>query len=296
MPPADPSDPLDRYGRDVLAGDWKVPPRGRTTDVVAETGLVVEDAETGWCGAVVRLEKAGGVHVVHLEDRRGRTRGFPLGPGFLLDGAPVRLTAPRAAAAPVVARTASGSTAVQGLRARTARASRIWVEGRHDAEPGREGLGRRPAGRGRGRRAARRRRRPGRRGARLRPRPRAPAGRAGRPPRPRLEGVAAGGRGGGAAAVPAAPARRRPPLRRRLAVGAPRGARHRRLAAGAAAPGVEARRPGAPRVAARDADRRRARLAPHPRRGRHVRRPRTRACSAASRSLVDFVTADGDDR
>ena len=71
--------------------------RGRPApaQVAAEPGLVVEDVETGWCGAVVRVEKAGGMHVVHLEDRRGRTRGFPLGPGFLVDGA-----AGRAHAAP----------------------------------------------------------------------------------------------------------------------------------------------------------------------------------------------------
>ncbi len=135
--PSDPPDlraPADRYGSDVLAGDWKVPPRGRSTEVAAETGLVVEDVETGWCGAVVRLEKAGGLHVVHLQDRRGRTRGFPLGPGFLLDGAPVLLVAPRAAAPTPATRTASGSRAVADVRARTARGSRIWVEGRHDAE------------------------------------------------------------------------------------------------------------------------------------------------------------------
>jgi len=131
----------DRYGGDVLAGDWRVPPRGRSVPTPAETGLVVEDVETGWCGAVVRVEKAGGVHVVHLEDRRGRTRAFPLGPGFLLDGAPVVLTAPtRAAEARLAearaasARTASGSRAVSGGRARVAAASRILVEGRHDAE------------------------------------------------------------------------------------------------------------------------------------------------------------------
>lgn len=124
----------DRYGADALAGDWTVPPRGRSTETVAASGLVVEDAETGWCGAVVRVEKAGGVHVVHLEDRQGRVRGFPLGPGFLLDGAPVRLVAPRGASTPVTTRTASGSRAVTGGRARTARGSRIWVEGRHDAE------------------------------------------------------------------------------------------------------------------------------------------------------------------
>jgi hypothetical protein len=126
---------VDRYGADVLAGGPPPPPRGRSREVAAESGLVVEDVETGWCGAVVRTEKAGGVHVVHLEDRRGRSRGFPLGPGFLLDGAPVVLVAPRAPAAPAPsARTASGSRSVRDHRARAARGSRIWVEGRHDAE------------------------------------------------------------------------------------------------------------------------------------------------------------------
>jgi hypothetical protein len=125
---------VDRYGDDVLAGDWKVPARGRSTEVAAQTGLVVEDVETGWCGAVVRTEKAGGVHVVHLEDRRGRVRGFPLGPGFLVEGRPVVLTKPVTAAPARPTRTASGSTAVEDLRARQARGSRIWVEGRHDAE------------------------------------------------------------------------------------------------------------------------------------------------------------------
>jgi hypothetical protein len=132
VPPARPSS--DRYGADVLAGDWKVPPRGRSREVAATPGLVVEDVETGWCGAVVRLEKAGGLHVVHLQDRRGRSRGFPLGPGFLLDGDPVLLVAPKLAAAAASTRTASGSRAVADRRARTARGSRIWVEGRHDAE------------------------------------------------------------------------------------------------------------------------------------------------------------------
>ena len=131
----------DRYGRDVLSGDWRRPPRGRSQAVAAEPGLVVEEVETGWVGAVVHVEKAGGVHVVHLEDRRGRVRGFPLGPGFLLDGMPVILTPPVAAANARLtearraeARTASGSVAVTGERAKVASGSRIWVEGRHDAE------------------------------------------------------------------------------------------------------------------------------------------------------------------
>jgi len=107
----------------------------------AETGLVVEDVETGWCGAVVRVEKAGGMQVVHLEDRLGRSKGFPLGPGFLLEGAPVILTLPTAAvraaaeqARAVKSRTASGSKSVEGVRAQVASGSRIFVEGKHDAE------------------------------------------------------------------------------------------------------------------------------------------------------------------
>ncbi len=125
----------------MLAGDWRAPKRGRSADVPAEAGLVVEEVETGWVGAIVRVEKAGGMHVVHLEDRRGRVKAFSLGPGFLIDGRPVTLTKPIAAAAArldearrAASRTASGSVAVHGATARVASGSRIYVEGRHDAE------------------------------------------------------------------------------------------------------------------------------------------------------------------
>lgn len=130
-----------RYDSDPLARDWRAPRGGRSREVQAESGLVVEDSQTGWCGAVVAVEKAGGMHVVHLEDRRGKVRAFPLGPGFLLDGAPVVLTPPTTAAraAPAAqhvaaSRTASGSRAVANAPARVAAASRLFVEGRHDAE------------------------------------------------------------------------------------------------------------------------------------------------------------------
>lgn len=92
--------------------------------------MVVEDAETGYVGAVVRVEYGR----VDLEDRNGKTRGFPLGPGYLVDGQPVILTAPPRPAPAAPTRTASGSVAVGNVRARVARASRIYVEGRHDAE------------------------------------------------------------------------------------------------------------------------------------------------------------------
>ncbi|WP_127572945.1 DUF3097 domain-containing protein [Georgenia faecalis] len=134
----------DRYGTDILASDphrqGRFAHRPTTRDAVAELGLVVEEVETGWVGAVTAVEKSGGMHVVVLEDRRGRTRTFPLGAGFWVDGKPVCLVPPTRAVArgPVTAGgralTASGSLAVANQKARVARASRIWVEGRHDAE------------------------------------------------------------------------------------------------------------------------------------------------------------------
>jgi Protein of unknown function (DUF3097) len=125
----------DRFTGDMYSGDVLAPAPERVLPrVEAETGLVVEQVETGWCGAVVRTEKSGGIHLVVLEDRHGKVRSFPLGPGFWVDGAPVRLVAPAAPAPARATRTASGSVAVTGRRARTARASRILVEGRHDAE------------------------------------------------------------------------------------------------------------------------------------------------------------------
>ena len=70
---------------------------------------------------------------VTLEDRAGRRRVFPLEPGaFLVDGQQATLVRPRAAPAGAEL-SASGSRVVAGLRARTARAARIWVEGIHDA-------------------------------------------------------------------------------------------------------------------------------------------------------------------
>ena len=122
----------DRYGNDVLAGDWRAPRRGRATEVVAEREMVVEEVTTDFCGAVVRVDRDLGT--VDLEDRRGRRRTFPLGPGFLLVGRPVILRAPARRAPARPARTASGSVAVHGAATRVARQSRIFVEGRHDAE------------------------------------------------------------------------------------------------------------------------------------------------------------------
>jgi hypothetical protein len=122
----------DRYGNDVLAGDWRAPKRGRATEVAAEMDMVLEEVTTDFCGAVVRLDRDLGT--VELEDRFGKRRTFPLGPGFLLEGRPVILRPPARRGPARPTRTASGSRAVVGAKARVARQSRIFVEGRHDAE------------------------------------------------------------------------------------------------------------------------------------------------------------------
>ncbi len=129
-----------QYSPDVLAGGQsgrlgrRRAPREVPT-VEAERGLVVEDSEGRFCGAVVGYEKG----AVILEDRHGKRRVFPLTPAaFLLDGQPVTLVRPAPAdqgpGSGQGARTASGSVAPPSSRAKVARASRIYVEGKHDAE------------------------------------------------------------------------------------------------------------------------------------------------------------------
>ena len=125
----------DRYTRLDLTPPWKR--KKPVPEVPAEVDLVVEEVTTGFCGAVIRCEKTAQGPTVTLEDRFGKHRVFPLEPrGFLLEGKVVTLVRPTAApAAPSGPRlTASGSLAVPGARARVARAGRIYVEGRHDAE------------------------------------------------------------------------------------------------------------------------------------------------------------------
>jgi hypothetical protein len=119
------------YG-DIFSGHQRRAARV-VPEVPAERDLVVEDAASGWCGAVLGIEKTGDGDFVRLEDARGRSRLFALTPAaFLVDGRPVTLVRPVVGPAGPQ-RTASGSTAVTGLRARTALPSRIWVEGIHDA-------------------------------------------------------------------------------------------------------------------------------------------------------------------
>lgn len=112
--------PVD--GHEKLRRTWR--------EVEARVGDVVEHAASGFTGAIARLEK----DAVVLRGRTGLERTFRLQPGaFSVAGEDVTLVPPRGAARPSSVRTASGSTAVRA-GARVAQASRIWVEGVHDAE------------------------------------------------------------------------------------------------------------------------------------------------------------------
>ena len=119
------SDPLDLDG-----GGPRVrrPPRR----VEASLGLRVTVRADRRSGVVVACTK----QVVTLRDDEGRDRPVRLVEGaFAVEGERITLIPPRAEPAGDGGHlTASGSVAVRGAPARMARASRILVEGRHDAE------------------------------------------------------------------------------------------------------------------------------------------------------------------
>ena len=119
----------DRYGSDVLAGFRQQRGPAPVPSVAVEKGLVLEETGTGFVGAIVAYANG----TIELEDRHGATRTFTLGAGFMVDGSAVKLVKPTPAA-PKAMRSASGSVAVTDHAARVALPSRIFVEGRHDAE------------------------------------------------------------------------------------------------------------------------------------------------------------------
>ena len=117
----------------VLSGPVDGPARVKAQypEVEARPGLKVEHRGSRFGGVVLRVEK----DAVVLRGRSGQERVFNLVPGaFDVDRRAVSLVRPIALApAAGAARTASGSVAVSAP-ARVARASRILVEGIHDAE------------------------------------------------------------------------------------------------------------------------------------------------------------------
>jgi hypothetical protein len=110
------------------------PRRRRTTypPVAARPGLTVTHRASGVTGTIVSFRSAQTV----VRDKSGRDHTFASRDGdFVVDGKPIalRVVKPSAGAAPAK-RTASGSIDPGAVPARMARASRIYVEGLHDAE------------------------------------------------------------------------------------------------------------------------------------------------------------------
>ncbi|MDY5585389.1 MAG: DUF3097 family protein, partial [Arcanobacterium sp.] len=159
---------LSRYSNDVLSDSANTRRRAARPEPVA-VGMVLEDPSTGYVGEVMRVYKLSGQWQMELEDGDFKRRSFPLGPGFWLEGVHVNLLPPtpttsridavptdspavttRSGAASVRTssypaqtsihsaqntrlRTASGAI-YEPVKAKVAVASRIWVEGKHDAE------------------------------------------------------------------------------------------------------------------------------------------------------------------
>lgn len=118
------------YSNDVL-DDFEQQKRApRYPDVTVGMGMLIEDRSSHFTGDVVRWSAEG----VTLQDRHDYVRHFGWKPGgFLVEGKPVTLVRPAKVSTATQRITASGSVAGDGS-AKVARASRIWVEGKHDAE------------------------------------------------------------------------------------------------------------------------------------------------------------------
>jgi len=130
--------------RGILGGPVDGPARlaSQFPAVEAVEGTLVLHRAKGFAGRIVSFDAKS----VVLRGSTGLEKTFPVNPGdFAVDGTAVHLVAPKVAVdhdAPDLrggvvqkgARTASGSRKVEGAKARTARASRIFVEGKHDAE------------------------------------------------------------------------------------------------------------------------------------------------------------------
>lgn len=120
----------DRWSsRDVIGDDQREQHYPR---IEAATGLRLTHRPSGTVGVVVSFTT--GQRVI-LQDDNGNLHDFRPHPGvLLLGGKPVELITPGRSQSPPVQLTASGSIKAASTRAVAAQASRIWVEGIHDAE------------------------------------------------------------------------------------------------------------------------------------------------------------------
>lgn len=126
----------DIYSRGILSDPIDLDGGGRVArptypKVAAVIGLDVVHVATGCFGAVVEFTEA----AVTLRDDSGRDHRFRNTAGaFTVEGRNVQLVTPSVQKQPARTITASGSISLGEVPARVARASRILVEGIHDAE------------------------------------------------------------------------------------------------------------------------------------------------------------------
>ncbi|MFD2673743.1 DUF3097 family protein [Gulosibacter bifidus] len=120
----------ERYDLDPVAQMRESRKPRAPRKVQAQRGMWLEESTTQFFGQLAAATR----ETLTLQDVDGTRRAFPRDALFLdEDGKVVTLTF--AAAAPKKpTRSASGSVYVEGATARVARAGRIFVEGRHDAE------------------------------------------------------------------------------------------------------------------------------------------------------------------
>lgn len=118
------------YEMDILDDFEQQRRRPRYPDLTVEAGMTVRDRSSGFVGRVVQWNAEG----VTVQAPSKHVRHFAWKPGgFDVAGQFVTLVRPANVATTTQRVTASGSIAGDGA-ARVARASRIWVEGKHDAE------------------------------------------------------------------------------------------------------------------------------------------------------------------
>ena len=119
----------------ILSGPIDIDPKKRKAaeylHVHVRLGMPLEHRATGTRGVLISWASAKLV----LRDANGRDHAYRTVDGdFVVNGKPVALRPPKPAPADGPRRTASGSIDVGAVPARLARASRIYVEGIHDAE------------------------------------------------------------------------------------------------------------------------------------------------------------------
>lgn len=119
----------------ILSGPIDMDPKKRQAKtypkVPVRLGMPLTHRATNVQGVLVSWAAAKLV----LRDRHGRDHAYrPVDGDFLVDGKPVALRPPKPVADDAPRRTASGSIDLGTTPARMARASRIYVEGIHDAE------------------------------------------------------------------------------------------------------------------------------------------------------------------